>query len=791
MPEPEPPQGRVRIVRNGRVATVPAENLQAAEQQGWSVETERQRRVRETARDAGLGDMLQTGAESALSAGTLGVSDVALGEVLGDEYREERAIREEALPGASAVGTGVGIIAPALLTGGAGGVAAGGARAGAGAVAKGAVGTAARAVTAPARAAMALGRGAEGLAAKGLGRLGVTGESVAGNALLTGSKFAAAGAVEGAAFGAGQALSEAALAPGGDYEGLAESMLAGAKDGALMGALGGGAAGIGFGALGRAGTKIAQSGAGKKIAEKFRVPEMKTLAAENAVHALKPSKRAARELGSTGRIEKVGQKLLDDDIVRAGRSYEEMYEAAQAVNKRSGDAIADTMQRLDKEAGFFEGAAMVSRIEKKIAEKATSSLKSNRRLAARVEQEVKDVVDLARTDAMTHAELHQARRELDKKIKWGSLSEPEMSEELRQIRGIMEDELERSVEKEAKSRGLDGLATQYREAKDSFAASRWAEKQLAEKVEVDSFSNRALSLTDNIQGAAGLVAGLSTGSIGAGVLASGAMAVANKYLREHGRGIIADLANRAAKTDIKINESMRRFFRRTGEKAEAIRHTLPGETVEVDAALKKKASETRAQAFQRVAAQIQRSSPPAAMVLDAEAPETGKAARAVNKRALDFLRSKLPPQQPPNPFYEVPAPHPEQIAQFARYLSAVKNPMGVLKSLENGTLTSEEAEAIRTVYPGLYSKMQEAGTEWFSKRSGTLPYADRIQFGVLLQLPVDPSLDPAAMQVTQQIMTQAMQPSQAAPPASPPPVGGLADEYESVAQQLERQEATI
>jgi hypothetical protein len=137
----------------------------------------------------------------ALRGPTLGATDV-LGAALG--YKDEIAAIKEYNPTASLVGEIGGIIAPSLLTGGAG-----------------LVGAAARGAAAPASAIARAGAAVEGALAKQFVQSAA--KSTARKVLESAAAKGAGSAVEGLAYGAGQVISEAAL---GDPRQVAENAVA-------------------------------------------------------------------------------------------------------------------------------------------------------------------------------------------------------------------------------------------------------------------------------------------------------------------------------------------------------------------------------------------------------------------------------------------------------------------------------------------------------------------------------------------------------------------------------------
>ncbi len=191
-----------------------------------------------------LGQQLITGAESAGSAATLGLSSV-LERGLGVDPEAMRA-REEENPISSGIGTALGIAAPMLLTGGTSGLvegaAAGAAKTGARAALAGAAELSAPTLITKAGRSLAGALGGAG-AELGVRTPGLLPQATTalGEALRHGVVEGAAAAVEGAAYGVGEVVHEAAL---GDPNLSGQSALATVGLSALLGGGMGGAIGI-------------------------------------------------------------------------------------------------------------------------------------------------------------------------------------------------------------------------------------------------------------------------------------------------------------------------------------------------------------------------------------------------------------------------------------------------------------------------------------------------------------------------------------------------------------------
>lgn len=145
-------------------------------------------------------------------------------------------------------------------------------------------------------------------------------------------------------------------------------------------------------------------------------------------------------------------------------------------------------------------------------------------------------------------------------------------------------------------------------------------------------------------------------------------------------------------------------------------------------------------------------------------------------RAAQFLATKIttPLQnaQSFTPRASAPVPSDVEIAKFARYYNTVANPMSALRDLETGTLTSEQAETLKAVYPHLYNRIRLHVIEQLGKAdaAGTqLPYHAKVQLDLLLDLKGagEPTSAPEFMGRFQDMAAQVEQQQAAAGPQKP------------------------
>lgn len=129
---------------------------------------------------------------------------------------------------------------------------------------------------------------------------------------------------------------------------------------------------------------------------------------------------------------------------------------------------------------------------------------------------------------------------------------------------------------------------------------------------------------------------------------------------------------------------------------------------------------------------------------DAAPGIAGVAAEKIGLAAA-FLKTKLPPETV-DPLTGAKVSADEATRQsFDRYYEAVTDPVATLRRLEDGSFSSEHAEALREVWPAMYADIQMKVLEGMQERADkgeSIPYQRRASLGVLLGLPTDVSLTP-------------------------------------------------
>ena len=751
--KPSAPQGPVPVFVPGLgVRLVDATDAPAALADGARVASATEHEeARLEERYSGVEGHIAPFAAGAARGLTLGGSDVLLSEVGGDKVRRRLADYQHYSPVASAAGE-IGAIAGAALLGNEAGWAS----------LPNAIGRLGGRVG----ASVARGLGG-GLIAKGAGAL-------------------ATGAVEGAIYSEGKAASDAAI----HNEALtAEKMAAAAGHGALFGA-GANALFAGAGsALGRAvegaqGLRAPRLGAAVEAeAGSFRGRVGDALEKTADVKTIKALGGSAGDLRAlennvAGGFRKVAQDIRSDVEAATGKSIglhsrESLHEYATARVEELGERLGGMLRKLDSaNTGIAPDVAAFTR---KVNEQIVAPnvvvdalgqrvIKPGQGEVVRAAESWLDEVAGAYGSgkAPTFTEWQQARRALDKQINFARRNATPEEAALKQIRGIMEGELEASGELAAKNVG-GSFAEEYKAAKSLYQSVRQAE-ELTERGVSRQLVNNSFGLGATIGAATGMATGGPVGGL--------AMGLAGKLVKDRGDMLAADLLSRAAN----IVGVQRLAARASATVSEGVASLLGTKALTTGAATSSSRSVSAPlgvtlsgnlhKDFDNVSAEAVKLSTNPVQLTDRIAkslgPEAAKApglAAAITHTLLGdvaYLSAKLPPPRT-DALTLQPQLQPATRAsdaeksEYLRAARALDNPAVMLKDAKDGSLTPTTVEAIKERRPELYEAMRQEIFQSLVTSKSELPYGHRIQLGILLDLPTDQTLAPdfvSAIQAT-------------------------------------------
>jgi hypothetical protein len=121
-------------------------------------------------------------------------------------------------------------------------------------------------------------------------------------------------------------------------------------------------------------------------------------------------------------------------------------------------------------------------------------------------------------------------------------------------------------------------------------------------------------------------------------------------------------------------------------------------------------------------------------------------------RRLEYLANKLPRRPDIGGMSLGPdrwQPSDLEMRSFARTAAAVEDPIAIVERLANGTITPEDAEAMRTVYPETMEQIKRRIVEKLPELRETLPYNKRVALSIFSGVPVDPAMRPDILGVLQ------------------------------------------
>ncbi len=133
-------------------------------------------------------------------------------------------------------------------------------------------------------------------------------------------------------------------------------------------------------------------------------------------------------------------------------------------------------------------------------------------------------------------------------------------------------------------------------------------------------------------------------------------------------------------------------------------------------------------------------------------PDEGTALGLVGGRAVQYLASLKPRTAPESPLSPSLPANPVAEARYNRAIEIAQQPLTILGSIKQGSLTSDDVKDLVNIYPALYKKFQDKLLEQVIavKASGKdIPYAARLGLSVFAQQPLDSSMTGPAILAAQ------------------------------------------
>jgi hypothetical protein len=332
------------------------------------------------------------------------------------------------------------------------------------------------------------------------------------------------------------------------------------------------------------------------------------------------------------------------------------------------------------------------------------------------------------------------------------------------------EEAQKGVQAETKARNAAVSGAKAGAAKDAEAFEQSATKErkaldakhkedakkipkLDERTDIDPLVEKARSRASaqgsGLPGSAalGAVISLSHGNV-AGAALSALTGLAGSAAKMHGNYIAARVMRGLSKEITSMDNAIR------AGAMDMLRGTAPKAANVVDDDRKKKPS------FEEVSKRVieARGNP---MVLQnrvnvavgkwaVTAPMLYASVLTASERAQSFLESVLPQPQK-DPYSLTPHLEPSDISDsdkydFMQYVSAIDDPIAVFRDVKSGTVTDQQIEAVRAVYPNLYMQMQLETKRQLQMLKKPLPYELEINIGRLMEVQTNQVLDPMFQQ---------------------------------------------
>jgi hypothetical protein len=659
---------------------------------------------------------LRTAAENAASGATFGLSDQAQIK-LGLATKEDLRKRAEQNPISAGFGQAVGVVAPALLTGGES------------LAAKG-LGTASE-VANEARAAKLASQASEAMLKNVLKE--TANKKIVRDIVKKTLEKGVTGAVEGAAYGAGQLVHEDAL---GAADFNAENLLAYTGSGALIG----GSLNSALPLLGAASTKLGKElGKGtEKIFSKYT----------------DPVQDSAKLLGfSKSQIEKITSKNPEffkgvPDFVReklalkVGDSTEDLMIKNNAIKKAAGkemDAVYDAMGDNTIDKSVFTGIA--NNLEEKYI-KPYEGMESFKGAIVPAKNIVKDIrAVVSKSENLTAKEVRSLRQKMDELgASYYKARDPSKGAEAAfGARSLIRDELNAFV-----TQVNPNLGRRLAAANKDFHYAETISKAIDKKAITDK------SLLDFKDYALGGIFGGLLGNAGLAIPAAKKL-MESDFKRKV--TVLAGMEKANKLVDTRIVDAAKSFMSNSRKAFNPVSIKIMMNSPLSFKEGKKPSNKT--EAFNNIREKVLelRSNPEeftnkvtkSIYSVSRAAPQAAQYMQDHSVRAFDFLNEKMPkdlnemlgPKFMQKPF----TPSSMEVSKFERYVQILEHPLSAMDELEQGTLTREHVEALEAVYPSIYSRMKVSIMDEI-RNQPTMAYDKKIQLGILFDTPTDPSMIP-------------------------------------------------
>lgn len=144
-------------------------------------------------------------------------------------------------------------------------------------------------------------------------------------------------------------------------------------------------------------------------------------------------------------------------------------------------------------------------------------------------------------------------------------------------------------------------------------------------------------------------------------------------------------------------------------------------------------------------------------------PNHSQALDETSANAITYLNSLRTGKDKANPLDSEPVMNAQQKSEFKNALTIAQQPITILQKIKDGTITASDIKILQSLYPSLYSGMNQKLTDNLINavnNKETIPYKTRVSLSMFMAQPLDSTMSPQAIQ-SAQLMPQGPVPAQA------------------------------
>lgn len=476
----------------------------------------------------------------------------------------------------------------------------------------------------------------------------------------------------------------------------------------------------------------------------------------------------------------IGRMLIDEGVVTGRATKASMYEKVQQMGSDLGKKVGQAFEQVDSR--FGEGAKISKldiavNLERKLTSLAAKD-PSKKKFVRRVMSDLNDLIDTPE-DLLSLSEANVLKSNYQNMIKNYGIDDINYQGLLKEIPREFNVQIRKKIG-ELDPQALNDLTVTQAKLANVSAARNVLEYSAAREAKNNDFG-----LNSFVSGAGGASAGAQIGGAPGAIVGGFATMLTREAARRFGnqvaslaydksRGLLfaeqamkrtADeldripsiLANLRKKMPAKKTQTLEALNRllRTEEDTDKLEKSLEREPEKPKAV--KRANEklsTWASNAERVSEEVGRFADP---IVEGGAPEIGSALVGKMTNAVSYLQQQVPkPPRPHSPFSPeiVWKPSDYDMNVFLEKAAVVENPMIVLDELEQGTLSRAHMHALKGVYPAFHRMITERIQKEAVENPVVIPYNQRIKLSLLIDSPLDISLENESIKYYQSGLTE-------------------------------------